>query len=281
MKKFLRTVVLTTVITMIWLVLGTILANAERKAIIQNGTLIVKEITETELLRVPSVPAGLSVEQADSLVTGQLGKVIIMDEIGEKNSSFSFPLIKSRIAYTDKKVSYLGGWIVQREPDRSTTSYDDYLLSIFWLWIPSIFTVIASIMILLSRTRKLRVFYIALLAVVPVSTVTGMFVGVEVSAFIGLIVCYFAVGFSIRSSLNSLMGIMSSILGGIAGGLACLIASIFAGDGNYKIVAYYLLFLIAVEIVSFVISQITKVMPLAYIEWRQKRTEEWIHSHEK
>ena len=233
-----------------------VVAEAEEIIIIEDGDLVVKETKEK--MRIPDVPNGLSAKKAKKLVMGELKEVAIKDETGKEIYSFSCP-IKKQKTFFDRLVTYNRGEWMQRNAPSRAEERNDWFLTIFWLLVPALGILIISIVnitLLENSIRKLFVFYIAILA--------GMLAG----GFVGWLTGWLAGG--LAGMLAG--GFVGWLTGGFAGGFAgelvgilvCWFTGMFAGvlasKGNYEIVAYYFVFILAVEIVSFVFAKIVGVV---------------------
>ncbi|MGD0328138.1 MAG: hypothetical protein ABSB00_00270 [Minisyncoccia bacterium] len=223
-------------------------ARAEREVIIQNGTLIAKEITQVILAF--NVPPGIPADEAYKLFTGEKEKVLTTDKV-EQIPSFSFPLIKEKIMHVDRIVMYHNGaWFVSRTTEFNEP-HDSYLFSILLLWMPVLLILITSIINLLSGAgaKKLSVFY----AAIPISMLIGTLFTESSN-----------IGTSLISMLVGLLagGLASGLTGFVAGGLTCG----FVGEGartftiGQNDVVYYLAFLLVAMAASFVIAQVIKRM---------------------
>lgn len=220
-------------------IIGVIIlpAQAEQVVSLEKGTLVIKEVREVK--RIPAVPEGLSADLAYKLVTGEKKEGVIKDEEGEMRvAHFSYPLKVKKI-FSDRVISYSQGeWAKKTSPPR-VEEKPDLALTFFWLWLPALGILIASIAnsLLGIGTRKLFVFYVSMLAGMLAGGLAGMFAGM----FAGMIAGMLAGGFA---------GMFAGMLAGmiIAGGLA--------GEQGYEVVRYYFVFLLAVEIVSFVLSRV-------------------------
>lgn len=253
-------------------------AHAEREVSWSKdrNTLIVREITVTKIDSIPDVPTVLSKEVAESLYVGLIEKFIIKDETGEKTSSFSLPCIKSETTYRDKEVTYSNKWIIQ-DSTESVLRYDDYLLSFVWLWMPAFLITVISIVSIVWRDniKRVLIFYTSMLiAVILCALVGGITGSIQAGLFVGILIGG-VVGASSgglateRPPIDPVMGskridIGAMIMGGGAGAFASMIAGSLASEQNYKIIEYYLLFLLGVEAISFVIS-------FAYAEQQRAR----------
>lgn len=237
------------------------IAHAELVPTIENGVLIVRDIPV--VTKVPGVPEELvNANLAYRLVKGEIDEVIIRDEIGKSSYSFALPLIKGRVDYADKMVSYYHGkWSVNPAIGRFAKS-SLVGLSILWLWIPALVIAVAIIKSLLSgvKIKELSVPCLVMFAVVIVGTSVGALAGSDAGAITGLVVGLFAGGIV----GVFLFGVLGMFLGAIVGACMGMFSGGIAGSQNYEVVGYYCLFLLAVMILSFIISKLmTPVVSLA------------------
>ncbi|MGD0328139.1 MAG: hypothetical protein ABSB00_00275 [Minisyncoccia bacterium] len=127
--------------------------RAEHEAIIGDKTLV--------KILARHVPPELSTEDAKKLVTGGIREIPIRGKEGLMYS-FSFPLIKVKVVYVNKAVSYPNGkWFVDKTMELNEF-HNSYGVSILFLWIPILVILGVSIMVPLfhARTRMKSLSYI-------------------------------------------------------------------------------------------------------------------------
>ncbi|MFH1178127.1 MAG: hypothetical protein V1711_00155 [bacterium] len=231
-------------------------ALAKRKATIEDGDLVVREVRTREIVRIPGVPEELwdKPNIADKLSSGKLKGAIIEDKVGKKTYSFDLPSIKKRIKYSDRVVRYNNGeWPMNPAASRFT-EHSDHELAILWLWIVALIVVVVSVLHSLSEismVKKIHIFwfYAALFPSVMVGELAGELVG----SFAGVAICSLTVLFAKIGGTTikyAACAFLSIFIGALVGGITGRIASV----QNYEVIVHYYFFLLAVCAISFVIA---------------------------
>ncbi|MCX6787366.1 MAG: hypothetical protein NTY93_02480 [Candidatus Kaiserbacteria bacterium] len=235
-------------------------ANAERVVSLQNGVYTEKEVTTTILKEISGVPKGLSADQVTWLVHGNVKETRIRDGAKRFNYFLTFPFIKTENAY--KEVKYQdGNWLVNPMTDRNTISVD-YFLTIIFFWIVALSIATLNVLnrLFQIKTKKLVDFYVAMAAGIITGLITGGLTGWLTNATAGGTVGVIAgaligTGAGVSSGDKAGGGNAGLAAGMLAGGFAGTGSGFFAGCQDYKNMMYYLVFLIAVAVISFGIAE--------------------------
>ncbi|MFA6503215.1 MAG: hypothetical protein WCT45_03105 [Candidatus Paceibacterota bacterium] len=225
----------------------------EREAVLENGTLVVKETTE--VLRVPDVPKDLSADFALKLIAGEAKEVVIEDKVGRAYFSIAFPSVEARHEYAgDRIVRYRdGAWAVEQLPPKSSHGTETSI-AILWLWMPALLIVMVSITSSLSGANVYK-----LLAVYGAMLVTAY-----VSAYLGAATMVLGMILGVASGIlasrdpddpSRLMGYGGGLAGAFVGGHAGFVVERSMKIPNVEAVMPYLFFLLAVSVMSFIIAK--------------------------
>ena len=232
-------------------------AATETRISMERRNLVVEKVEVKERIEIPNVPSGINPETAYQLVIGELKEKIVKVEEGKKeNFLLSFPVIVIQVTRESKIVTYddeEGGW-KEKKGTPSIEKIEDQAVSFFIFGFLPI-CILSLGFLCQGGYKRLMVFYIGIFF----SAVAGVFAGMLVGVLVGISVGIFAGGFYTIVFVEKLAGILEIFARMLAGTLAGAFAGMFAEGGWYGYENFsYLMFVAAVEVVSFVIAYICK-----------------------
>ena len=231
-------------------------AETEIRISIERENLVIEKAEVKERKEIPNVPSGIIPEAAYQLVTGELKEIVKVEEEEKKEKFlFSFPVIIRQVTRENKIVTYdEGGW-KEKKGTPSIEKIEEQVVSFFVFGLLPIYILSLGFLCQCQGGyKRLMVFYIGIFF----SAVAGVFAGMLVGVLVGMSVGIFAGGFIIIF-VEKLAGILEIFARMLAGVLAGAFAGMFAEGGWYGYENFsYLMFVAAVEVVSFVIAYICK-----------------------
>jgi len=204
-------------------------------------------------------------------------------ESGEKKitRSISFLSLTEEISYERwYLVRENGDWSVERARNRDTKE-ERYMVSFLWLWLPLIFTFLASISVILAPVKGIDVnrysllyVYVSLFAGVLAGAIFGKMLGntpqgMAAAMVAGLITGFIAVGSAGEILQPAFQN--GDVFGCFVGVFTGLFAGMFAGDQDYAIIGQYCIFLLKIELFSFIVAQLIAKGPMLVKRLARKR----------
>ena len=232
-------------------------AETEIRISIERENLVIEKAEVKERKEIPNVPSGIIPEAAYQLVTGELKEIVKVEEEEKKEKFlFSFPAIVIQVTRENKIVTYdEGGW-KEKKGTPSIEKIEEQVVSFFVFGLLPIYILSLGFLCQCQGGyKRLMVFYIGIFF----SAVAGVFAGMLVGVLVGMSVGIFAGGLYTVVFVEKLAGILEIFARMLAGVLAGALAGTFAEGGWYGYENFsYLMFVAAVEVVSFVIAYICK-----------------------